>query len=86
MQTDPTFVERGYLMQYSYTPQKEIITPDFPTQEEINVAFFGQISRIPFETTSIENVYSFLNSARHNQDVLAGGADTIGFCPRSGVL
>jgi phytanoyl-CoA hydroxylase len=32
---EPTFIERGYPMPYIYRPQDELITPDFPTTEQI---------------------------------------------------
>lgn len=36
---EPTFVERKFANPYSVRPQQELITPDFPTHEEIAAVF-----------------------------------------------
>ncbi|MEZ0608519.1 phytanoyl-CoA dioxygenase family protein [Fibrella sp. WM1] len=36
---EPTFIERGYPMPYIYRPQDELITPDFPTSEQIREVY-----------------------------------------------
>lgn len=32
---EPTFIERGYPMAYIYKPETELVTPDFPTKEQL---------------------------------------------------
>lgn len=32
---EPTFIERGYPMAYIYKPETELVTPNFPTQEQL---------------------------------------------------
>jgi phytanoyl-CoA hydroxylase len=36
---DPTFIERGYPLPYIYKPQDDLITPNFPTPEQLNAVF-----------------------------------------------
>jgi hypothetical protein len=36
---EPTFVERGYPHPYVYAPQEELITPGFPSREQVRAAF-----------------------------------------------
>jgi ectoine hydroxylase-related dioxygenase (phytanoyl-CoA dioxygenase family) len=36
---EPTFVERGYPMAYIYKPETELVTPDFPTVEQLKEVF-----------------------------------------------
>jgi ectoine hydroxylase-related dioxygenase (phytanoyl-CoA dioxygenase family) len=33
--TEPTFIERGYPMAYTYKPESELVTPDFPTAQQL---------------------------------------------------
>lgn len=36
---EPTFIERGYPMAYIYRPQEQLITPDFPSSEQIREVY-----------------------------------------------
>ncbi|MFN8348265.1 MAG: phytanoyl-CoA dioxygenase family protein [Spirosomataceae bacterium] len=36
---EPTFIERGYPMAYIYKPEAELVTPDFPTVEQLETVF-----------------------------------------------
>lgn len=36
---EPTFIERGYPHSFTYRPADELITPDFPTREQIQRVF-----------------------------------------------
>jgi phytanoyl-CoA hydroxylase len=36
---DPTFIERGFPHPYLYKPQEELITPDFPTLNDVEAIF-----------------------------------------------
>jgi phytanoyl-CoA hydroxylase len=36
---EPTFIERGYPSPYIYKPQDSLITPDFPTQSQLQAVF-----------------------------------------------
>ncbi|CAG5010556.1 hypothetical protein DYBT9275_04754 [Dyadobacter sp. CECT 9275] len=36
---EPTFIERGYPMAYIYQPEKELVTPDFPTVAQLQEVF-----------------------------------------------
>ena len=36
---DPTFIERGFAHPYLYKPQEDLITPNFPTPEQIREVF-----------------------------------------------
>lgn len=36
---EPTFIERGYPMAYIYKPETELVTPDFPTVEQLKEVF-----------------------------------------------
>jgi phytanoyl-CoA hydroxylase len=36
---EPTFIERGYPSPYNYKPQDELITPNFPTLEQIREVY-----------------------------------------------
>ncbi len=36
---DPTFIERGFPHPYLYKPQEDLITPDFPSQNEVQRIF-----------------------------------------------
>jgi hypothetical protein len=36
---EPTFIQRGFPHSYIYKPQDELITPGFPSVEEVNTAF-----------------------------------------------
>jgi len=36
---EPTFIERGYPMAYIYKPETELVTPNFPTVEQLKEVF-----------------------------------------------
>jgi hypothetical protein len=36
---EPTFIERGYPMAYIYQPEKELVTPQFPTVSQLQEVF-----------------------------------------------
>ncbi|KQS32577.1 phytanoyl-CoA dioxygenase family protein [Dyadobacter sp. Leaf189] len=36
---EPTFIERGYPMAYIYKPETELVTPDFPSVEQLKGVF-----------------------------------------------
>lgn len=36
---EPTFIERGYPMAYIYKPETELVTPNFPTVEQLETVF-----------------------------------------------
>ena len=36
---EPTFIERGYPMAYIYAPEKELVTPNFPSVEQLQTVF-----------------------------------------------
>jgi phytanoyl-CoA hydroxylase len=36
---EPTFIERGYPMAYIYAPEKELVTPDFPSVQQLQNVF-----------------------------------------------
>jgi phytanoyl-CoA hydroxylase len=36
---EPTFIERGYPMAYIYKPESELVTPDFPSVEQLHQVF-----------------------------------------------
>lgn len=36
---EATFIERGYPMAYIYKPESELVTPDFPTVEQLEATF-----------------------------------------------
>lgn len=36
---EPTFIERGYPMAYIYKPEPELVTPNFPTVEQLETVF-----------------------------------------------
>lgn len=38
---EETFIQRGYPQPYTYKPQEELITPDFPTVEQVNSVFIS---------------------------------------------
>lgn len=37
--SEPTFIERGYPMAYIYKPETELVTPNFPTVEQLETVF-----------------------------------------------
>jgi ectoine hydroxylase-related dioxygenase (phytanoyl-CoA dioxygenase family) len=37
--TEPTFKERGFPMPYIYKPEENLVTPDFPKKEQLEVVF-----------------------------------------------
>ncbi len=37
--SEPTFIERGYPMAYIYKPEAELVTPNFPTVEQLETVF-----------------------------------------------
>lgn len=36
---EPTFIERGYPMAYIYKPETELLTPNFPTEEQLKTVY-----------------------------------------------
>ncbi|PWJ55279.1 ectoine hydroxylase-related dioxygenase (phytanoyl-CoA dioxygenase family) [Dyadobacter jejuensis] len=36
---EPTFIDRGYPMAYIYKPETELVTPNFPTAEQLETVF-----------------------------------------------
>jgi phytanoyl-CoA hydroxylase len=36
---EPTFIDRGYPMAYIYKPESELVTPDFPSVEQLHKVF-----------------------------------------------
>lgn len=43
---EPTFIERGYPMAYIYKPELELVTPDFPTVQQLENVFASPVTSV----------------------------------------
>ncbi|MEZ4905556.1 MAG: phytanoyl-CoA dioxygenase family protein [Spirosomataceae bacterium] len=43
---EPTFIERGYPMAYIYKPESELVTPNFPTVEQLETVFSSPVTSV----------------------------------------
>lgn len=43
---EPTFIERGYPMAYIYKPESELVTPDFPTVQQLENVFASPVTSV----------------------------------------
>lgn len=43
---EPTFIERGYPMAYIYKPEPELVTPDFPSVEQLETVFASPVPTV----------------------------------------
>lgn len=43
---EPTFIERGYPMAYIYKPEAELVTPNFPTVEQLETVFASPVPAV----------------------------------------
>lgn len=43
---EPTFIERGYPMAYIYKPEPELVTPNFPSVEQLETVFASPVPTV----------------------------------------